>query len=314
MIKSPVCELLKIQHPIFCGAMAYISDGNLAGAVSEAGGFGIIACIGHTADTLRAEIHKARQITQKPFGVNLMLQSPYIESYLDVIIEEHVAGVTTGAGNPVPYMPRLKEAGIRVFPVVPNVRLARRMEENGADGVVAEGMEAGGHIGEMTTMALIPQVVDAVTIPVIAAGGIGDGRGLAAALMLGAAGVQMGTRFMVATECNIHQGAKQRIVTAIDTDTLHLGKGTSHSMRVLKSETTEQVARMEMEGADPKAITELQKGKFQLAVQDGDMVRGSLPSGQISGLVKKEESAADIVNDVISGAEDMLKGGSGWIR
>ncbi len=308
MIVSPVCDLLNIQYPIFGGAMAYISDGRLAGAVSAAGGFGIIASLGHTADSLRKEIMTARDMTDKPFGVNLMLKSPDLEEYLKVIIEEGVAGVTTGAGNPLPYIPRLKEAGIRVFPVVPNVKLAKRMEENGADGVVVEGMEAGGHIGELTTMALIPQVVDAVSIPVLAAGGIGDGRGMAAVMLLGASGVQMGTRLMAATECKIHPQAKQRIIDAVDTDTLHLGKGTSHSMRVLRSETTEQVAKMEAEGADYADIQKLQQGKFQLAVDQGDMVLGSLPAGQIAGLVRCQESAAEMIHSVVQQAEEILLG------
>jgi enoyl-[acyl-carrier protein] reductase II len=226
MIKSPVCELLGIEYPIFCGAMAYVTDAKLVAAVSDAGGFGVMASIGHTADSLRQEIRKAKEITTKPFGVNLMLMSPNVADVVKVVIEEKVAGVTTGAGNPLPYMPALKEAGVKVFPVIPNVKLARRMAENGADGLVAEGMEAGGHIGEMTTLPLLPQVADAVSIPVLAAGGIADGRGLAAALMLGACGIQMGTRFMVAKECWIHQNAKQRIIDAVDTDTVHIGRTT----------------------------------------------------------------------------------------
>ncbi len=306
MLISSVCDLLKIEYPVFGGAMAYISDGSLAGAVSEAGGFGIIASLGHTADSLRAEIHTAKSITKKPFGVNLMLKSPDLEAYLQVIMEEGVAGVTTGAGNPLPYMPRLKEAGIRVFPVVPSARLAKRMEENGADGVVVEGMEAGGHIGELTTMVLVPQVADAVHIPIVAAGGIGDGRGMAAAMMLGADGVQIGTRLMVTKECRIHPAAKQRLIAAGDTDTLHLGKGTSHSMRVLKSETTEEIARLEAAGADYAEIQKLQQGKFQLAVQDGDMVHGSLPAGQIAGLLTREESAAEMIRSVVEQAENLL--------
>jgi enoyl-[acyl-carrier protein] reductase II len=203
-------------------------------------------------------------------------------------------------------VPRLKEAGIRVFPVVPSVRLAKRMEENGADGVVVEGMEAGGHIGELTTMTLVPQVADALHIPVVAAGGIGDGRGLAAVLMLGASGVQIGTRLMVAKECSIHTAAKQRLINAGDTDTLHLGKGTSHSMRVLKSETTEEIARMEAAGTDYAEIQKLQQGKFQLAVQDGDMRLGSLPAGQISGLVDREETAEEMLRSIMDEAERIL--------
>ena len=314
MLLSPVCDLLNIEYPVFGGAMAYVSDGTLAGAVSAAGGFGIIASLGHTADSLRDEIRSARILTKKPFGVNLMLKSPDLEAYLQVIIEEGVAGVTTGAGNPLPYIPRLKEAGVRVFPVVPSVRLAKRMEENGADGVVVEGMEAGGHIGELTTMTLIPQVADAVHIPIIAAGGIGDGRGLAAALILGASAVQIGTRLMVATECRIHSAAKQRIIAAGDTDTLHLGKGTSHSMRVLKSETTEEIARMEADGVEYAEIQKLQQGKFQLAVQEGDMVHGSLPAGQISGLVAKEESAEEMIRSMVEEAAQVLKSAEDRVR
>lgn len=307
MIKSPVCEMLGIKYPIFCGAMAYVTDAALAAAVSDAGGFGVMASIGHTAESLRQEIRKAKDLTGKPFGVNLMLMSPNVAEVVKVVVEEKVAGVTTGAGNPLPYMPALKEAGVKVFPVIPNVKLARRMEENGADGIVAEGMEAGGHIGEMTTLPLLPQVADAVKIPILAAGGIADGRGMAAALLLGACGIQMGTRFMVAKECRIHPNAKQRIIDAIDTDTVHIGRTTGHPMRALKSETTLAVAELEKRAAAKEEIEALQKGRFQAAVDEGDVRTGQLPAGQISGLIRSELTAKEIIDSIIREAETLLR-------
>ncbi len=314
MIRAKVCDLLKIQYPVFGGAMAYISDGTLAGALSKAGGFGIIACLGHTANSLRDEIRKARILTKNPIGVNLMIKSPDIEDYIRVISEENIEGVTTGAGNPLPIMPRLKEAGVRVFPVVPNQKLAVRMQENGADGVIVEGMEAGGHIGDMTTMALVPQVADAVSIPVLAAGGIGDGRGLAAALMLGAGGVQIGTRLMTVKECRIHDKAKERLMEADGSETLHLGKGTSHSVRVLKSELTEKLAAMELAGADSKEKEELQQGSYQKAVDEGEMTGGYLPIGQIVGLLKKQDTADDMMQELIKEAEAALEKGKALLN
>ncbi len=313
MIKSPICDLLGIKYPIFCGAMAYVTDATLAAAVSEAGGFGVMASIGHSAESLRQEIRKARALTDRPIGVNLMLMSPNVAEVVRVVAEEGIAGVTTGAGNPLPYMPALKAAGVKVFPVIPNVKLAKRMEENGADGIVAEGMEAGGHIGEMTTLPLLPQVIDAVKIPVLAAGGIADGRGLAAVLMLGACGVQMGTRFMVASESRIHPKAKQRIIDAIDTDTLHIGRTTGHPMRALKSETTIAVAELERQAAPKAEIEALQKGKFQAAVDAGDMLTGQLPAGQISGLIHEELSACAIIEGMMRQAEELLRRAPGWL-
>jgi enoyl-[acyl-carrier protein] reductase II len=280
--------------------MARIADAQLAAAVSEGGGLGIIASGGETAEWLRGQIAKARSLTQKPFGVNLMLLAPNIDELVDVVCEEKVHVVTTGAGNPGKYMARLKEAGVKVIPVVASVALAVRMEREGADAVVAEGTEAGGHIGEITTMALTPQVVDAVSIPVLCAGGVADGRGVAAAFMLGAKGVQVGTRFLSAYECGVAQAYKDAILAAKDTSTTATGRSTGHPVRCLRNKLTRKVLKLEATGGSEDEINELCTGTLAAAVRDGDVQNGSVMSGQVAGLVKKEQPAAEIIRELFS--------------
>ncbi|MCI2062241.1 MAG: enoyl-[acyl-carrier-protein] reductase FabK [Eubacteriaceae bacterium] len=295
-----VCEVLGTEYPIIQGAMARIADAQLAAAVSEGGGLGIIASGGETAEWLRGQIAKARSLTQKPFGVNLMLLAPNIDELVDVVCEEKVHVVTTGAGNPGKYMARLKEAGVKVIPVVASVALAVRMEREGADAVVAEGTEAGGHIGEITTMALTPQVVDAVSIPVLCAGGVADGRGVAAAFMLGAKGVQVGTRFLSAYECGVAQAYKDAILAAKDTSTTATGRSTGHPVRCLRNKLTRKVLKLEATGGSEDEINELCTGTLAAAVRDGDVQNGSVMSGQVAGLVKKEQPAAEIIRELFS--------------
>lgn len=295
MVESRVTRMLGITYPVFQGGMAWIADYSLAAAVSNAGGLGIIAAANAPADWVRDQIRRTRGLTGSPFGVNLMLLSPNVESVVDVVCEERVAVVTTGAGNPGKYMSRFKEAGIKVIPVVPAVALAKRLEQAGADAIIAEGGESGGHIGELNTMALVPQVVDAVSIPVIAAGGIADGRGVAAAFCLGAEGVQMGTRFLVADECTVHPNYKKRVLDARDTDTVVTGRSTGHPVRVLKNKLSRQFEQLENQGASIEALEELGSGKLPLAARDGDIDHGSVMAGQIAGLVKRAESAEEII-------------------
>lgn len=298
-----ICELLGIEYPIIQGAMAWIADASLASAVSNAGGLGIIASGNAEAEWVRSEIRKTKELTQKPFGVNVMLLNPHAENIIDVICEEGVAVVTTGAGNPGKYIPKLKEQGIKVIPVVASVALAIRVERVGADAVIAEGQEGGGHIGEATTMALVPQVVDAVKIPVIAAGGIADGRGIAAAYMLGARGVQVGTRFLVAKECTISQNYKDMILKAKDTDTVATGRSTGHPVRVLKNKLAREILSMEKQNVDPAEIEKFGTGTLRAAVKDGDVVNGSVMSGQIAGLVNKEQTAKEMIEEMFEEAE-----------
>ncbi len=298
-----ICELLKIEYPIIQGAMAWIADSSLAAAVSNGGGLGIIAAGAAEPDWVRAEIQKTRELTDKPFGVNIMLLSPYAEEVIEVICQEKVSVVTTGAGNPGKYIPRFKENNIKVIPVVASVALATRLERAGADAVIAEGQEAGGHIGELTTMALVPQVVDAIKIPVIAAGGIGDGRGVTAAFMLGAKGVQVGTRFVVAEECTVSQNYKDMIIKAKDTDTVATGRSTGHPVRVLKNKLTREILSMEKKDVNFEEMERLTVGTLRAAVKDGDVVRGSVMSGQIAGLIKKEQSAKEIIEEMFKEAE-----------
>lgn len=295
---NEVCQIMGTQYPIIQGAMARIAESSLAAAVSNGGGLGIIASGGYDAEWLRAEIAKVREKTDKPFGVNLMLMMPNIDELIQVVCEEKVPVVTTGAGNPGKYIKTLKEAGIKVIPVVASVALAIRVERAGADAVIAEGQEAGGHIGETTTMSLVPQVADAVTIPVIAAGGIADGRGLAAAYMLGAKGVQVGTRFVVATECIVHQKYKDILIKAKDTDTCATGRTTGHPVRVIKNKLTKEILALEKTNEGQEAIDKIGIGALSAAVFKGDMERGSIMSGQIAGLVKKEQPAAEIIKEI----------------
>ena len=301
-----ICELLGIEYPIIQGAMAWIADSSLASAVSNGGGLGIIACGNAEAEWVRNEIRKTKELTDKPFGVNVMLLSPYVDQVMDVICQEGVAVVTTGAGNPGKYIPKLKEHGIKVIPVVASVALAVRVERVGADAVIAEGQEGGGHIGESTTMALVPQVVDALSIPVIAAGGIGDGRGIAAAYMLGAKGVQVGTRFLVAHECTISQNYKDMILKAKDTDTVATGRSTGHPVRVIKNKLAREILSIEKQNTAEKAAAAIEVkgiGTLRAAVKDGDVVNGSVMSGQIAGLINKEQCAKDIIEEMFKEAE-----------
>lgn len=302
-----VCEILGTRYPIIQGAMAWIAEGNLAAAVSNGGGLGIIAAGGRDADWLREEIRRTRTMTDQPFGVNIMLMAPNVEELIDVVCEEKVDVVTTGAGNPGKYIAKMKEHGIKVIPVVANVTLAIRVARAGADAIVAEGTEAGGHIGETTTMALVPQMADAVDIPVLAAGGIADGRGIAAAYMLGAQGVQVGTRFLVANECIIAQGYKDAIIKAKDSSTVATGRSTGHPVRVIKNKLAKQILTLEKENADPEKINELCTGTLAAAVRDGDADHGNIMSGQIAGLVKKEQPAAEIIEEMFKEVEQIYE-------
>ena len=306
-MKTRVTELLGIEKPIIQGGMAWVAESHLAGAVSEAGGFGIIGAANAPADVVRNYIREAKQMTDKPFGVNIMLMSPYADEIAQVVVEEGVAAVTTGAGNPEKYMEQWKAAGIKVIPVVASVALARRMERCGADAVVAEGTESGGHIGQATTMTLVPQVVDAVEIPVIAAGGIGDGRGFAAAIMLGAEAVQMGTRFCVSNECTVHEKYKERILKAKDIDSEVTGRSHGHPVRGLRNKMTREYLKLEANGASFEELENLTLGGLRRAVVDGDTDNGSVLAGQIAGMINKRQSCREIIDEVMDQAETLLK-------
>lgn len=306
-MKTRITDLLGIEYPIIQGGMAWVAEHHLAAAVSEAGGFGLIGAASAPAEIVREEIRKAKELTDKPFGVNIMLLNPNSEEVAKVVVEEGVKAVTTGAGNPEKFIPMFKEAGIKVIPVVASVAMAKRMERYGADAVVAEGMEAGGHIGSQTTMALIPQVVDAVDIPVIAAGGIGDGRGYAAVTMLGAEAVQMGTRFVVADESIVHDNYKDRIVKAKDIDTVVTGLSTGHPIRVLRNQMTKEYLKLEESGAPFEEMERLTLGALRKAVMDGDIKNGSVMAGQIAGLVHKRQSCKEIIEEIMREAESLLK-------
>ena len=314
MLRTPLCDLLGIDAPVFQGGMAWIADASLASAVSEAGGLGIIAAMNANADWLRDQIHQLREKTDKPFGVNVMLMSPFADEVAQVVIDEKVPVVVTGAGNPTKYMKAWRAAGIKVIPVVASVALARLVERAGATAVVAEGTESGGHIGESTTMALVPQVVDAVKIPVIAAGGIADGRGVAAALMLGAVGVQVGTRFLVADECTVSETYKELVLKAKDTSTRATGRSTGHPVRALKNPFSNEYRARENAGATPEELAELGTGALRKAAKDGNYDEGSFLCGQIAGMVKERESAETIVNDLVTGAEQVLLGAVKWVK
>ena len=305
MKKSRVCQLLDIKYPIFQGGMAWIADASLAAAVSEAGGLGIITGTAPT-DWVRDEIRKAKKLTDKPFGVNIMLMDVHVDEIAKMVCEEGVKVVTTGAGSPGKYMEMWKAHGVKVIPVVASVALAKRMEKAGADAIIAEGTESGGHVGQLTTMALVPQVVDAVNIPVLAAGGIGDGRGVAASFMLGAEGVQLGTRFLVAKECTVHQNYKNRVIKVKDIDTEVTGRSTGHPIRVIKNKLTREFMKLEKEGAPVDQLEELGRGCLSKAVK-GDVDFGSVMAGQISGLINKEQSCKEIIEEIMKEASDRFQ-------
>lgn len=307
-MKTEITKLLGIEYPIIQGGMAWVGTNELAAAVSEAGGLGIIGSGGAPASWVKEQIQQVKQKTDKPFGVNVMLMNPEADAIAQVIVDEKVPVVTTGAGNPEKYMEMWKAAGVKVIPVVASVALAKRMERTGADAVIAEGTESGGHIGETTTMALVPQVVDAVSIPVIAAGGIADGRGIAAAFMLGAKAVQMGTIFVASEESIVSENYKNKVVKAKDIDTKVTGRSTGHPVRCIRNKQTQEYLRMEAEGATLEELEHLTLGGLRKAVVDGDVVNGSVMAGQIAGLVKEIRSCKDIVEGLNAQAEELLKG------
>lgn len=300
-------DLLQIPYPILQGGMAWIATGELAAAVSNAGGLGIIGAGSAPADIIRNEIRKLKEITDQPFAVNIMLLSPFVDEIVDLVIEEKVPVVTTGAGNPGKYIDRFKENGIKVIPVVPTVALARRMERIGADALIVEGTEAGGHIGDITTMALVPQVVDAVKIPVIAAGGIADGRGFLAALALGAEGIQMGTRFVASRECTAHVAYKEAIIKAGDRDAVVTGRSTGHPVRNLKNTLTRTLDEMEKKGVNKEEIEKLAAGSLRKAAIDGDIENGSVMAGQIAALIKEIKPVGEIIEEIVREAEELLQ-------
>ncbi|MEN6327409.1 MAG: enoyl-[acyl-carrier-protein] reductase FabK [Syntrophomonas sp.] len=300
--KTQLCDLLNIEYPLIQGAMAWIAGGRLAAAVSQAGGLGVIGASGAQRDWLKQEIDIVRGNTNKPFGVNLMLAAPNIEEVVNLIIEEKVPVVTTGGGNPGPYMETLKQAGVKVIPVVASVALAKRLSRLGADAIIAEGTESGGHVGEMTTMCLVPMVVDAVEVPVIAAGGIADGRGFMAALALGAQGVQVGTRFICAGECNVSEAYREKVIKAKDRDTVVCGQTTGHPVRAIHNRFTREYLKLERKGASKEELEESGRGRYPAAAIEGKIDEGSVLAGQICGLVTKVQSAEEIVLDIIKDA------------
>lgn len=314
MIKSALCEMLGIQYPVFQGGMAWIADGRLAAAVSNGGGLGIIAAGNASGEYVKEQIRIAKSITEKPIGVNIMLLSPHADEVAQVVLEEKVAVVTTGAGNPSKYIKDWLEAGIKVIPVVASVAMAKLMTRLGASALIAEGGESGGHVGELTTMVLIPQICDATTLPVIAAGGIADGRGVAAAFMLGACGVQMGTRFLSAEECTIHPVYKEKILKATDLCTMVTGKRLGHPVRSLRTQFARAYAKAEFSGMPDEALEGLATGALRLAVQEGDNEKGCFLAGQVAAVVKKEQPAAEIVREVMEQAEPILLGASKWVK
>ncbi len=314
MVKSEICEMLGIQYPVFQGGMAWIADGKLAAAASEGGGLGIIAAGNAPGSYVREQIRAARSLTDKPIGVNIMLLSPCADEIAQIVIEENIEVVTTGAGNPSKYMEAWKQAGIKVIPVVASVALAKLMTRLGASALIAEGGESGGHVGELTTMVLVPQICDATTLPVIAAGGIADGRGVAAAFMLGACGVQMGTRFLSAEECSIHPTYKERILNASDLCTMVTGKRLGHPVRSLRTQFARDYAKAEFGGLPDEELEELGTGALRLAVQEGDMKKGCFLSGQIAAMVKKEQPAAEIIKEVMEEAEPILLRAAQWVK
>ncbi|MFU0832211.1 MAG: Enoyl-[acyl-carrier-protein] reductase FabK [Oscillospiraceae bacterium] len=315
MIHTPLCDLLGIQYPILQGGMAWIADASLAAAVSNAGGLGIISAMNADEEWLRTEIRKAKAMTDRPFGVNIMLKSPFAQKVAHVVAEERIPVVTTGAGDPSRYMELWNKAGIRVLPVVASTAVARHVERSGAAAVIAEGGESGGHVGDLTTMVLVPQICDCVSIPVIAAGGIADGRGAAAAFMLGAVGVQVGTRFLAAKECSVHPNYKKRILKAKDISTVTTGKRLGHPVRCLKNAFSREFLAKEYDPAvSNEELEELGVGALRLAAREGDEKKGCFMAGQAAALVKKEQSAKEIILEIFEEAEQILREGTKWVR
>ena len=314
MIKSVICDILGIEYPVFQGGMAWVADGKLAAAVSNGGGLGIIAGGNMPADLLREQIHIASSLTEKPFGVNIMLQSPFADEVAKMVCEERVKVLTTGAGNPAKYMDDFHKADIKVIPVVASVAMAKLMTRVGATALIAEGGESGGHVGELTTMVVVPQVVDATDLPVIAAGGIADGRGFAAALMLGACGVQMGTRFLSAEECTISPVYKEKILKATDLCTMVTGKRLGHPVRSLRTQFPREYSKLEYSDTPDEVLEQMGVGSVRKAVVDGNLKEGSFLSGQIAAMVKKEQPAAEIIREVVEEAEPILLGASKWVK
>lgn len=315
MIHTDVCDRIGIEYPIFQGGMAWVSEHILAAAVSNAGGLGIISAMNAPGEYLRKEIRACREMTDRPFGVNVMLMSPHAPEVAKVILEEKVPVVTTGAGLPGVYMKEWVPAGIKVVPVVPSVAIAKRVAREGATAVIAEGCESGGHVGELTTMALVPQVVDAVDVPVLAAGGIADGRGIAASFMLGARGVQVGTRFLCATECQVHPNYKKKILAARDIDTVVTGKRLGHPVRCLKNPFARSFGQMEYDSTiTNEEIEKFGAGSLRKAAVEGDMENGSIMAGQIAALVKEEQPAAQIIREMFAQAEQLLAEAAKWVR
>ncbi len=313
MIRTQINEMLGIKYPVFQGGMAWIADGKLAAAVSKSGGLGIIAAGNAPADYVVEQIHIARKLTDMPIGVNIMLLSPFADEVAKAVIDEKVEVVTTGAGKPSKYIKEWLDAGIKVIPVVASVAMAKLMTRLGASALIAEGGESGGHVGELTTMVLVPQICDATTLPVIAAGGIADGRGAAAAFMLGAQGIQMGTRFLSAVECNIHPVYKEKILKATDLCTMVTGRRLGHPVRSLRTQFARDYSKAEYAGMPDDELEALAVGKLRLAVKEGDEKKGCFLSGQIAALVKKEQPAAQIVKEVIEGAEQILRSAAKYI-
>lgn len=314
MINSVICDMLNIEYPVFQGGMAHIADARLAAAVSEGGGLGIISAMSRDAEYLRKQIKDAKELTNKPFGVNVMLMSPYTDEVAALLAEEKVSVVTTGAGNPSKYMEMWNNAGIHVIPVVASTALAKLVERLGASAVIAEGGESGGHVGDATTMALVPQVCDAVNIPVIAAGGIADGRTMAAAFMLGAQGVQIGTRFLVAEECGVHQNYKNKILHAGDISTIVTGRRLGHPVRSIKTPFSRAYAKAEYTDISDDDLEQMAVGALRLAAVEGDEKNGCFLAGQIAGLVNREQPAKEIIEEICTEAENILKGASKWVK
>ncbi|MBO3444206.1 MULTISPECIES: enoyl-[acyl-carrier-protein] reductase FabK [Clostridia] len=303
---NKVCELLNIEYPIIQGGMAWVADAYLASAVSNAGGLGLIAGGNAPKDVIKEEIRKCRELTDKPFGVNVMLLSPFVDEIIELIIEEKIPVITTGAGNPAKYMNSLKEIGTKIIPVVPSIALAQRMEKLGADAVIVEGTEAGGHIGELTTMVLTPQVADSVNIPVIAAGGIADGRGIVAAFALGASGVQIGTRFICSDECSVHENYKNMVLKSRDRDAIVTGRSTGHPVRTLKNKLAKEILNMEKQGVDSQEIDKRGVGSLRIATKEGDVHNGSFMAGQIASIIKDVKSCKEIIDSMVNEARNIM--------
>ena len=315
MIKTEICDLLGIEYPIFQGGMAWIADGKLAAAVSNGGGLGIISAMNADAAYVREQIRTARSLTDKPCGVNVMLMSPYVDEVAAILAEEKVPVVTTGAGSPGKYMKAWQDAGIKIIPVVASVALAKMMTRAGASAIIAEGGESGGHVGDLTTMALVPQICDTTDLPVIAAGGIADGRGVAAAFMLGAVGVQLGTRFLVASECGVHQNYKNKVLKAKDIDTITTGRRLGHPVRSLKTPFSRQYAKLEYDSSvSDDTLESMASGALRLAAVEGDEAKGCFLAGQVAAMVKKEQPAAEIIREIFKEAETVLNGATKWVK